>query len=65
MRSSHNLINIADNREYFIGLIEGYYCCTSVQGLILSQMLVSSNNCSTFKYYAVLVDYSNYCSCIP
>ena len=37
----------------FIGLIEGYYC-TSIQVLILPQLLVvSSNNCSTFKCFSV------------
>ena len=54
MRSSHNSI-IADNREYFIVPIGGYYCA-SIQVLILSPLLVlivSSNICSTFKYFAV------------
>ena len=45
---------IADNREYFIGPIEGYYYCTSIQVLVLSQLfVVFSNTCSTFKYFAV------------
>ena len=47
------LLYIADSREYFTGPIEGYYC-TIIQVLILSQLLVvSSNTCSTFKYFAV------------